>query len=132
MSYTCPNAVVDKVFVSCLGENQDFPGVYTDASGAVKTYTQPAESLGSISTMPYEPKVPASSSCTTYESSALFAALATVTAPGASSASATGSTTAGSSGSKTTTTASATSTSGAQRIAISGLSFVCIVLAFLS
>lgn len=71
--YNAPAAYVDNVFLSCLGDNQDFPGVYTGADGVVTTYQQPAESLGAISTMPYTARIPASSSCTTYESASLYA-----------------------------------------------------------
>ncbi|KAJ3549196.1 hypothetical protein NMY22_g969 [Coprinellus aureogranulatus] len=50
------------------GDNQDFPGVYTE-NGQVMTYKQPPEELGAISTMPYQPKVPASSECSSFTSS---------------------------------------------------------------
>ena len=76
-AYNAPNNAQNGTFESCEGADQDFPGVYTDASGQVQTYTQPAESLGAISTMPYQPKVPASSNCVTYTSSQIFAALPT-------------------------------------------------------
>jgi hypothetical protein len=77
-TYNAPNNAVKGEFTSCDGDNQDFPGIYTDASGAVQTYTQPPESLGAIRSMPYQPKVPASSNCVTYTSAALYAAAATV------------------------------------------------------
>jgi hypothetical protein len=77
-AYNAPNNAKNGTFESCQGDNQDFPGVYTDAAGAVKTYTQPPESLGVISSIPYTPKVPASSNCVTYTSSAIYAALPTV------------------------------------------------------
>ncbi|KAF6746967.1 manno protein [Ephemerocybe angulata] len=77
--YNIPNAAQDKVFESCLGDNQDYPGVYT-SNGQVMTYTQPAESLGAISTMPYTPKVPASSSCSTFESAKVYTGLPTAAA----------------------------------------------------
>ena len=77
-AYNAPNNAQNGTFESCEGANQDFPGVYTDANGQVQTYTQPAESLGAISTMPYQPKVPASSNCVTYTSSVIYAALPTV------------------------------------------------------
>ncbi|KAG5978743.1 hypothetical protein E4U54_007027 [Claviceps lovelessii] len=59
-AYNVPNAAQDGVFESCLGENQDFPGVYTDESGAGQTYTQPPEELGAITSIPYTARVPAS------------------------------------------------------------------------
>lgn len=77
-AYNAPNNAKNGTFEACAGDNQDFPGIYTDASGQVQTYTQPAESLGPISTIPYQPKVPASSNCVTYTSSSIYAALPTV------------------------------------------------------
>ena len=74
-AYNAPNNAKNGTFESCQGANQDFPGVYTDASGQVQTYTQPDESLGAISTMPYQPKVPASSNCVTYTSSLIYTGL---------------------------------------------------------
>jgi len=79
-AYNAPNAAQDKVFESCEGENQDFPGVYTE-NGQVMTYTQPPESLGAISTMPYTARVPASSNCVTYSAAQLYTA--TISASGA-------------------------------------------------
>jgi hypothetical protein len=80
--YNAPNRAQKGEFTSCEGANQDFPGIYTDESGAVKTFTQPPESLGAISTMPYQPNVPSSSNCVTYSSEQIFA---TATASGSSS-----------------------------------------------
>ncbi|KAJ7151120.1 hypothetical protein C8R46DRAFT_1043300 [Mycena filopes] len=99
--YNAPNNAQNGTFEACQGDNQDFPGIYTDASGAVMTYSQPPESLGMISSMPYEPKVPASSNCVQYTSASLFSALASATptgsgASGSGSAGRTGSATSGS------------------------------------
>lgn len=85
--YNAPAAYQDGVFLSCLGENQDFPGVYTGSDGKVSTFSQPPESLGPISTMPFEPKIPATSSCTTFTSAQLYANAPAATLSGASSAS---------------------------------------------
>ncbi|KAG6877611.1 hypothetical protein C0993_005615 [Termitomyces sp. T159_Od127] len=71
--YNAPSNAKDGVFESCKGDNQDFPGVYTDAQGKVQTYTQPPESLGDITSIPYVARVPASSDCVQFQSSALFA-----------------------------------------------------------
>ncbi|KAI0649575.1 hypothetical protein C8Q79DRAFT_903264 [Trametes meyenii] len=101
VSYNCPNAAQNGTFEVCQGENMDPPGIYT-SNGQVMTYTQPPESLGPISTMPYDPKVPASSNCVTFQSSALFTDLA---AP-------TGGATASGSGSSAAATGSAASGSG--------------------
>ncbi|KAG6853872.1 hypothetical protein C0991_000479 [Blastosporella zonata] len=80
--YNAPANAQNGTFESCLGDDQDYPGLYTDASGAVQTFTQPAESLGPITSFPYTPRVPASSQCVQYTSSVIYAALANVTAPG--------------------------------------------------
>ncbi|KAG8910268.1 hypothetical protein FRC02_007282 [Tulasnella sp. 418] len=80
-SYNAPAAYVDGVFESCLGDNQDFPGIYTGADGQVTTYKQPPESLGAITTMPYQPKVPASSSCTPYQSAQLYSGAPSASVP---------------------------------------------------
>ncbi|KAJ7770538.1 hypothetical protein B0H16DRAFT_1515811 [Mycena metata] len=82
-AYNAPNNAQNGTFEACLGDNQDFPGIYTE-NGAVMTYTQPPESLGPISTLPYQPKVPASSSCTAYPSTLLYGASASSTATGSS------------------------------------------------
>jgi hypothetical protein len=82
--YNAPNNAQNGTFEACLGDNQDFPGVYT-VNGQVMTYTQPPESLGAIATMPYQARVPNSSSCVQYTSSSLYQALAQVTASGGSS-----------------------------------------------
>lgn len=50
------------------------------------TYTQPDAALGAIPTMPYVARIPASSNCVPQKSEEVFAALATVTAAGASTA----------------------------------------------
>ncbi|KAJ7637107.1 hypothetical protein FB45DRAFT_977544 [Roridomyces roridus] len=72
--YNAPNDAQNGTFESCQGDVQDFPGVYT-VNGTAVTYTQPPKTLGPITTVPYEPRVPASSSCTTYASTDLFEAL---------------------------------------------------------
>ncbi|KAJ7207116.1 manno protein [Mycena pura] len=120
-AYNAPNAAKDGTFESCLGDNQDFPGVYT-MNGAVTTYSQPPESLGVISTLPYTARIPASSSCTPVSSAQLYAALASVTPSGVTSASASATPSGGSNpatsgtptSTKTEAIASATDTSGAE------------------
>lgn len=108
-AYNAPNAAQNNVFESCKGENMDFVGVYTDASGAVQTYTQPPESLGAITTMPYTAKVPASSNCVQFQSADLYKALASVT----NSAAAAASTTAASSASGSAAVASSSKAAAA-------------------
>jgi hypothetical protein len=121
-AFNAPNNAQDKSFTSCDGDNQDYPGVYTDPSGAVQTYTQPPESLGAISTMPYQPKVPASSNCVTYSSAALYAAAATDTAVVGTSTSSGSSTKSGSTATNTNTAAG--DSSSASTLVISSLSSV--------
>jgi hypothetical protein len=71
--YNAPAAYEDGKFLSCQGDSQDFPGIYTGADGVVTTYQQPPESLGPISTMPFEPKIPATSQCQTLTSASIYA-----------------------------------------------------------
>lgn len=115
--YNAPAAYTDGVFLSCLGANQDFPGIYTGSDGQVSTYQQPPESLGAITTVPYEPKIPASSQCTTYTSAQLYASApaATISASASKSGTTSGSGSITRSAARTTTGtgASASSTSGA-------------------
>jgi hypothetical protein len=88
-AYNAPNNAQNGTFTSCEGDEQDFPGVFT-SNGQVMTYTQPPESLGAISTMPYQPRVPASSNCVTFSSAELFAAAATAAPASTTSASSSG------------------------------------------
>jgi hypothetical protein len=91
--YNAPAAYVDGVFLSCDGDDQDFPGIYTDSAGVVQTYTQPPESLGPISTIPYTARIPASSNCQTFDSATLFAGAPSPSAPLSSSTTAAATTT---------------------------------------
>ncbi|KAF9259392.1 hypothetical protein L218DRAFT_839055, partial [Marasmius fiardii PR-910] len=85
-AYNAPNNAQNGTFESCLGDNQDFPGVYT-SNGQTFTYTQPPENVP-VGQLPYQPRVPPSSSCTQFDSAKLFTALPTLsTAGGASGAS---------------------------------------------
>ncbi|KAK4047003.1 DNA-binding protein snt1 [Microbotryomycetes sp. JL201] len=72
-SYNAPAAYQDGVFLECLGDNQDVVGTYTGSDGQTSTWSQPS-SLDPSTTLPWTPRVPASSSCTTYASSDLFPA----------------------------------------------------------
>ncbi|KAF8997286.1 hypothetical protein BDQ17DRAFT_1248774 [Cyathus striatus] len=93
-AYNVPNNAQNGTFESCLADNQDFPGIYTE-NGEVKTYTQPAESLGAISTMPYTAKVPSSSECVQVKSADVYAVGGSTTS-GTGTTAATGSATGGS------------------------------------
>lgn len=106
------------------------PGTYTGADGKLTTYTQPPESLGPISTMPYTARIPSSSACSTFSSAALFSGQPSATLPVSGAASSTVASTAAvttASGStvtnKVTTSAShsassTTSASGAAPLAV--------------
>ncbi|KAJ7839608.1 hypothetical protein B0H14DRAFT_3086953 [Mycena olivaceomarginata] len=133
-AYNAPNNAQNGTFESCLGENQDFPGVYT-TDGQVMTYKQPPESLGPISTLPYTARVPASSSCTQYTSSLLFSALGTATSSASATATDSGSGGSGGGGAAKTgsqtksgasagASASATGTGGADTLSVSLVSGV--------
>ncbi|KAG6825407.1 hypothetical protein H0H92_003793 [Tricholoma furcatifolium] len=115
-AYNAPSNVQPGMFQSCLGDSQDFPGVYTNAQGQVVTYTQPAESLGPITSMPYTPKVPASSDCTNYNSAALFAGSVS---PGSGSSAGVGSTVAATTASTTAATSAASNPSNSSPTATS-------------
>jgi len=125
-AYNAPAAYQDGVFEKCLGDNQDFPGVYTGSDGKVSTFTQPPESLGPISTLPYTPRIPPSSSCETFASADLYAAAASVAPnpnqPNSTSAAASSGTplsgsaaTASRTGTGSGSAASATQSSGARK-----------------
>ncbi|GAA5869655.1 hypothetical protein JCM8547_005098 [Rhodosporidiobolus lusitaniae] len=87
---------INGTFQSCDGEDQLPPGQYIGANGARSTYTQPPESLGVITTIPYTAAIPASSNCQTFESAALYTAGNSVS--GAASSAAASSSAASSSG----------------------------------
>ncbi|GAA5836109.1 hypothetical protein JCM3766R1_001968 [Sporobolomyces carnicolor] len=97
---------INGTFQSCQGDDQLYPGVYVE-NGATRTYTQPPESLGVISTIPYTPFTPASSSCSTYQSSQLYTAAAAL-------ATSSSSTTSAASSSATTSGASSAASTGSQ------------------
>jgi len=118
--YNAPAAYVNDTFESCLGDNQDFPGVYTGTDGIVSTYTQPAESLGPITTMPYTARIPASSDCTTYSSNQLFASASTNAAVTTAAGGMTTAKAGGATGTGTGTAAGSTGTSKSTNGAMAG------------
>ena len=69
--YNMPNNAKDGVFEVCDSDAMDIPGVYT-LNGQTLSYAQPPESLGPNTTIPYTARIPASSNCVTYQSSALY------------------------------------------------------------
>lgn len=151
-AYNVPNNAKNGVFEACKGDNMDpvggalspfvlliallmLPTVYTDASGAVQTYTQPDESLGPISTMPYTAKVPQSSECRAFQSAAVYTGLpkptSTPTPTSSSAAGVTGTSKGTAAGPSKTggAAASATESSGAGRVGVSILAVGAAVLA---
>ncbi|GAA5825764.1 hypothetical protein JCM11251_000362 [Rhodosporidiobolus azoricus] len=107
-SYNMPAAYEDDVFLECNGDLQDVVGTYTGSDGKTSTWSQP-ESLAGTETLPWTPRIPASSNCVTYSSTDLFPA----TALGYQSTSAPSATSGGdSSGSKTGTAASQAAKTG--------------------
>ncbi|BGP39941.1 hypothetical protein JCM10450v2_003921 [Rhodotorula kratochvilovae] len=111
--YNAPSnwAKINGTFESCQGDDQLYPGQYVEG-GRTLTYTQPPESLGVITTVPYVPFTPSSSECTPYTSSAIYTAAAQV-APSSSSASASASTTDSASSSASETGSTSRTGSGA-------------------
>ncbi|KAG8737511.1 hypothetical protein FRC10_008091 [Ceratobasidium sp. 414] len=83
-AYNAPGTYKEGTFETCQGDDQDFPGIYTK-DGQIITYKQPAESLGAITTMPYDPKIPASSNCVPFQSTQLYGAGPAASTPSASS-----------------------------------------------
>lgn len=98
-------ATINGTFSSCEGEDQLPVGQYI-SGGRTITWEQPAESLGEITTIPFTASIPATSQCSTYDSSSLYTNLASYfssASPGSGTTSApmsgaTGATTAGASG----------------------------------
>ena len=114
MAYNMPNNAQNGVFEVCDSDPMDVPGIYT-SGGQTLSYSQPAESLGPITTIPYTPRIPASSNCQTFQSSDLFkftpSGLPTSTASTPTPSSG-GNVKTGSSGTRTGTSSPASSTSG--------------------
>ena len=111
IAYNMPNNAQNGTFEMCDTDAMDIPGEYV-VNGQTSSYAQPAESV-SIGTLPFTPRIPASSNCVTYQSSALytdFKSLAASTT--AASATATGAGKSTASGSRAGSAATSTSTSG--------------------
>ncbi|KAI0245977.1 hypothetical protein BJV78DRAFT_1381944 [Lactifluus subvellereus] len=122
--YNMPNNAKAGVFEMCDSDAMDIPGVYT-VNGQTLSYAQPPESLGPITTIPYTARIPASSNCVTYQSSALYTDLQSLpTATGASSAMATGSGT----GTRAGTASVASSTTGSNGAGILTISLFSSIL----
>jgi len=129
-AFNAPNNAQNNTFVSCDAENADFPGVYT-SSGRVMTYTQPPESLGPITTIPYTARVPASSNCVTSSSAALYANLPTASSVRPSGSSLSTSRSSSRTSIRATSTPASSTTSDGVVLAISGASVLGVVFSAL-
>ena len=111
LAYNCPSkytlgSMDAGEFEFCDSDSFPIPGIYTDSAGTTTSYSQPAESLGAITTIPYTQTSAATSNCVTYASSDLFV----TTASGSSATGTASSAKSTSSGSSSSSSSSSTST----------------------
>ena len=71
LRFNMPNDAKNGTFEVCDSDVMDIPGLYT-SGGKTLSYSQPAESLGPITSIPYTPRIPSSSNCQTYQSGQIF------------------------------------------------------------
>jgi hypothetical protein len=71
LPYNMPNNAKNGTFEYCDSDPMDIPGVYT-SNGATYSYSQPPESLGPITSIPYTARVPSSFNCQTFQSAAVW------------------------------------------------------------
>ncbi|KAI0317525.1 hypothetical protein OF83DRAFT_128814 [Amylostereum chailletii] len=77
LSYNCPSkytiggGFAEGEFEVCDSEHMTVPGIYVE-NGVTLSYSQPPESDGPITTVPYDPSLVASSNCATTASAALY------------------------------------------------------------
>ncbi|KAK7445171.1 hypothetical protein VKT23_009602 [Stygiomarasmius scandens] len=118
-TYNAPNTAQEGVFEKCEGDDMTPVGVYT-SDGQTLTWTQPPESLGPITSVPYTPTPAPSSNCVTFQSQDLYSQLNSVIASGVSnSLTASGSQATGS-GTASRNVGSGTATAGAEGAASTG------------
>jgi len=111
-TYNMPASYVDGEFTSCEGDLQDVVGVYT-TNGQTTSWSQPPVLPA---TLPWTPRIPASSNCVTYSSEQLFGSgTASASVTGATS----GATTKGPSTTGTAAGSEATNKNGAGRLVVS-------------
>jgi hypothetical protein len=82
--YNMPGNYEDNSFTQCDGDLQDVVGVYTGADGQTTTWEQTRP----VNTIPYTPRIPASSQCRTFSSAELYGAAAPTSSAASSGASA--------------------------------------------
>lgn len=119
-AYNAPNNAKNGTFEVCDGEDMTPPGLYTGSNGETMTYFQPPESLGPITTVPYTPRVPASSNCVTYHSTDLYPSLPAPTGGAATTGKPSGSASATRSGGG----AAAPTSNGASAVGISSVATI--------
>ncbi|BGP55368.1 hypothetical protein JCM8202_004708 [Rhodotorula sphaerocarpa] len=110
--YNMPAAYEDGVFLECDADLQDIVGTYTGTDGKTSTWSQPSP-LPATSTLPWTPRIPASSNCRTYQSTDLFAA---ATSTGSSASARSTSASAAMTGSGASSMSSSRATASASRI----------------
>jgi len=123
--YNMPSNAQKGQFTSCESDLQDVVGVYS-VNGVTSTWSMPEVSP----VPPYTPRVPASSSCTTYQSSDLFLPVSTTSKTISATATATGSLSSGGTGTGTGSAATSTSTSVSSSVRSIGLPSAFYVLGF--
>lgn len=114
---THADAQINGTFQSCQGDDQQFPGIYTTTVNGLPTTTlfDQGPETQVISTVPFTMTVPATSSCSTYTSAALYTdalSLGGASATAAAAAAATAAPSAGSSNSVAVAAASSTAKTG--------------------
>ena len=127
IAYNMPNNAQDGVFEVCDSDAMELPGVYT-SNGQTLTYTQPDESLGPITTVPYTPTVPSSSNCQTFQSTDLYTDTISGYSTTTSASSPTGKVVSGSSGTRTGSSSPASSTSGSNGAGVVTISLFSTIL----
>jgi len=78
--YNAPNNAQAGVFEACKGDDMLPVGVYVGTDGQTSTYHQPAAETDPIDNIPYTPTAAPTSSCTPFQSAAIFTDGAQVTA----------------------------------------------------
>ncbi|KAF5374201.1 hypothetical protein D9758_004626 [Tetrapyrgos nigripes] len=138
--YNAPSNAEEGVFEHCDGDDMRPVGQYIGPNGENLTWTQPPESEGPITNIPYEPTPAASRNCVRYASQDLYSQLNNFRAEGASlssssasasAASGTGSQASGVNPSRTGASgANPSSTGSSNGASVAGVSLVAGVLVF--
>ncbi|KAG9021096.1 hypothetical protein FRB95_002857 [Tulasnella sp. JGI-2019a] len=125
-AYNAPALYQPNVFESYLRDNQDLPDIYTGADGTVTMHKQPPEGTEIIS-MPYQPKLQSTSSCTNFSSTAIFTAATSAvsvsspaTATGASASLVIAKASAGTAGTSAKSTSASTASASVAGLQIDG------------